>query len=391
VTHPKAQGRILIASSAACTVGFATILVQPVLLAEILTSREMSEASAGFILTIEMLAVAVASALCTRVFVGKRFFAIALIGTTLAALGNGLSFVTTGYGALLATRLLCGLGEGAALMVSGAAPARLPEPERAYAKINTVTIVIGTLLVYITPAVGRFIAGPVIFVVLLLCSAVLTPAILLMPRTERFATLEAWDQGVAPRTLSTTMVLVWISFFAFVTINSAIFSFCAVIGERAGLSADGVSTAIAVATLASLVGCALAGLVGLRLGRVVPMVVGVIVVAVALVALSNAHNAATFWLATSVQMIGDYFLMPYFQGYAAEEDPTGRGVAAINASIPLSYAVGPFLGGVVAQEFGFGTLGWIAILVNLLVIGMVLSIQPALLARMRRLAARSAT
>jgi predicted MFS family arabinose efflux permease len=367
----SADRRILIACSAACTVGFATIFVQPLLFAQILSVTGMTETSAGFVLTLEMLAVGLSSALCAKLCRGKSFRVIALVGTALALSGNGLSYVSTGYGALLTTRVLCGIGEGAALFVAGAACAHLPDPERAYAQINTVTIVIGTVLIYATPLVGRVIPPPTIFPTLLLCFAVLIPALMLMPRTERFAPHRELTPLAPPKRVSVGLALIWTAFFALVTVNSAVFSFCAIIGEKAGLDADGVSAAIAVATMASLVGCALAGVVDTRFGRLTPMVAGVVVATVALICLSNARNPLTFWLSASTQMICAYFLMPYFQGYAAQEDPTGRGVAAINAAIPLSYAVGPFLAGVVAQEFGFRELGWVALFVNIFVLGLI--------------------
>jgi MFS family permease len=380
------ERRVLIASAAACTVGFATIFVQPVVLAEILASKGLTDASAGFVLTVEMLAVAFSSALCTKLCRGKSFLAIALAGTAIASLGNWGSFAVSGYGALLTTRMLCGFGEGAALMVAGAAPARLPHPEHAYAKINTVTILIGTLLVYIAPMLSRFIAGPVIFPTMFFCFVALVPALLLMPRGERFAPQPALTSTRRP--ISVTLAMIWASLFLLVVVNSAIFSFSAVIGDRVGLSPDSVSAAIAVATISSLIGCGLAGWVGVRFGRLIPMLGGVIVVTVALVGLSNARNAATFWLSTSVQMIGDYFLMPYFQGYAAEEDPTGRGVAAVNAAIPLSYAVGPFLGGIVAEQLGFSVMGWLAVAVNTIVLGMILCLRPGFATMMRRMRTR---
>jgi predicted MFS family arabinose efflux permease len=385
------ERRVLVASAAVGSVGYASIFAQPLLIAEILASRGLTEASAGFVLTVEMLAVALSSVSCTRLCRGKSFLAIGLIGAIVAALGNWAAWVSTGYGALLAIRVLCGLGEGAALFVASAAPARFANPDRTYAKINTITILFGTLLIYVAPFVGRITGGAMIFPTMLLAFIALLPAVLLMPRGERFAHAQTSSTAPQGKPPSVTLVVIWSSFFIFVTMNSAVFSFCAILGERAGMTAVGVNSAIAVATLSSLIGSGLAGLIGTRFGRLLPMLSSIVLVTIALFFLSNARLPVTFWWTTNLQIIGDYFSLPYFQGSAAEEDPSGRGVAFVNATIPLSYALGPFVGGVVAEQYGFASLGWAAVAVNAIVFGMVVFLHPGVVNGLRRAAGRVAS
>lgn len=85
--------RVLIASAAAYTIAIATTWLQPVLVAELLAVRGTTEASAGLVLAVEMVAVSLSSAAYAKFGKGASFLTIAFIGTLLAAVGNVLSIV----------------------------------------------------------------------------------------------------------------------------------------------------------------------------------------------------------------------------------------------------------------------------------------------------------
>ena len=358
------ERRILVASAASCAVGFTTIFVQPILFFEIMSRAGLSESSTGVVLSVEMLAVSVSSGLCSRLCKNSSFVSVAVAGTVIAALANAISIVSSSYSSLLAARFLCGLGEGSALMVASVAPARFANPDRAYAIINAFTVIIGTLAVYVAPWVGRVTGGPMAFPTMLAIFTALIPAIVLMPRSERFAGAGVVSANVEAKTESGSLVALCSSFFVLITVNSAIFALSAILGRQAGLSEQAVNDAIAVAIMCSLVGSLVAGIIGVRFGRWLPMAVGVTAITVALYVMCTVHTPKSFRSTAAIQMMGDYFIFPYILGSAAELDRTGRGVAAANAAVPLSYAVGPFLGGVLLQYFGFGTLAWLAVILN---------------------------
>lgn len=56
-------------------------------------------------------------------------------------------------------------------------------------------------------------------------------------------------------------------------------------------------------------------------------------------------------------------------GVLAELDPTGRAVAATPAMLMIGSAIGPILGGTLVKFYGYGAIGWAAIVVNVLAFG----------------------
>jgi predicted MFS family arabinose efflux permease len=354
--------RVLIASAAAYTIGIATNWMQPVLVVEILSVKGTTETSAGLIVAVEMIAVALSCAACAKIGRGVSFLTIALIGTIVAALGNVLSLVAPSHPALLAARVLCGIGEGAPYMVCNAALARIADPDRGYAQINVSTIVCGIVLIYIAPIVGHFAGGHMAYPTLLICSVVLLPALLLMPRTERYMPIESVTGKDHTKTLS--IVVMSFGAFIFTMTYGALWSFCLVLGERTGLDAAEVTHALTVAVIFALAGSFLASVIGIRFGRVGPLGISLAIITIATVCISNTTHPTIFLVSLSVDMLTVYFLQPYFFGYAAAVDPSGRGPATLGAALFISVAVGPFLGGLLFERFGYSVIGWVAIVAN---------------------------
>ena len=354
--------RVLIASAAAYTIAIATNWLQPVLVTEILAVKGATEASAGLVVAVEMVAVALSSAACTKFGKGLSFLAIALAGTMVAAIGNVLSLVAPNHLSLLAARVLCGIGEGAPYMVCNAALARVADPDRAYAKINVSTIMLGTALIYVAPLVGHVTGGRMAYPTLLVCFAVLLPILFVMPRTERYTPAET-PMG-QERVNSLWILMMSFGAVAFGMTYGAMWSFCLVLGERTGLSSDAVTHAIAVAIMVALGGSLLASAMGSRFGRLAPLGVGLIVLTSAMVCVSNTHHPRVYSIAMGIDMIAVYFLQPYFFGYAAAADPSGRAPATLGAAFFFSIAIGPYLGGILFERFGYSVIGWVAIVAN---------------------------
>ena len=355
---------MLIAAVAANAIALSTNWLQPVLLVEILTLKGMSGASAGLVLSVEMLALSVSSALCAKLPRGTPFLPIALAGALTAGLGDLLSILAPDYRLLLASRILCGVGEGATMMVYSASLARFADPERAYGVVNVVSVLCGAILVYAAPAIGHFTGGRVTFPTLLAWIVLMIPALLLMPRSERLADSNSGATPAGGPVLSRSIVVIAVACFLFSVTGAAMWSFYFVIGGRTGLEADAINRAIAVATMLSLIGSLAASVMGSRFGRRVPISLGLVLVAGAIFWITHTQSATVYRLAMAVDLIGIYFLLPLFFGFAAAEDRGGRGAAMIGSAFFAGLAFGPWFGGVIFERFGYESMGWIAVVVN---------------------------
>ena len=144
----------------------------------------------------------------------------------------------------------------------------------------------------------------------------------------------------------------------------AMWSFYYLLGDMAGLSEVQVHNAVGTAALVSVVGALLATLVGARFGRLLPVTLGIIVLIVAINAMSHWHHPLAFRLGAALNVVGMYFLVPYFLGYAADQDPSGRDAAVTAGAFLLTGAVGPYFGGYIIENFGAGSMGWIVLIAN---------------------------
>jgi MFS family permease len=204
-----------------------------------------------------------------------------------------------------------------------------------------------------------------------------------MPRAERL------EQTVPSRERnnwhgpSPTIILILLALLAVTLANAIMWPFYFVFGIQAGLAADAVNHAIAVSILFALGGSALASLVGCRYGRLAPAALGLIVVGGSLFLLCHTTDPFLYRLSVDLDMLGSYFLFPYLFGYAATEDPSGRGAATIGAGIPVSFTIGPVLGGMLVQNFGNGVMGWAAALGNILAFALLALVDRALAGKAR--------
>ena len=82
--------------------------------------------------------------------------------------------------------------------------------------------------------------------------------------------------------------------------------------------------------------------------------------------MSHSHHPLVFRIGAVLIVAGTYFLVPYFLGYAAAQDPSGRDAAIVAGSFLLTGAVGPYLGGFIIETFGVGSIAMIVICTNLI-------------------------
>ena len=143
---------------------------------------------------------------------------------------------------------------------------------------------------------------------------------------------------------------------------AAIWAFAERIGVGAGFGPDAISPVIASNLLASAAGSALTTIIGTKFGRRFSLLLGLAVMAVAILALSGA---GTFWLyaaAIAGLGFGVGFVMPYQMATLAVLDKEGRFVVLITAAQGLGSAAGPLLGGLAVDIAGIRALVIMAVL-----------------------------
>jgi MFS family permease len=362
---------LFIAASAASIVAWSPTWLQPVMLAEFVSHGTMTHAAAGLIITFEMVSISVSAILYARIRQAS-VRSIGIGGLCIAAVGDSCALTAYGFGALLVTRMIAGIGEGALLMAANATLARFEQPDRAYARTYVVTNIMASVVFYVIPTMGAVFARPATFPALLSLLALTLPGVLALPRDRALAKSTRKIPALAPlRGDRRPVALIAISLFAYLLVIAAAWPTYVIIGVQTGLSAGEATHALAVAELCAFAGSLLASLVGTRFGRFLPLALGICLVESTLFTLTHTNDAWFFRLGIGAVMCGSYFVVPYFYGYAAAQDKSGRGAAVVGALAPLSFAVGPYLSGIILEHGTVGIVGWFALLAGLITVALV--------------------
>lgn len=362
-TSSQARGRswLMFAAAAAATCAAnATWWMQPLLMHELAVERGLQEFYAGIIISVEMAALALTTVVAARLLAGFRLRALALAGIGLALVAGLVSPFADNLPLILVLRALCGVGAGLALTTSNIIAARFPDPDKAFARMSLCSIFFGVVLVGSTPILQSRFGVDSIFWIMSLGFALLLPIVFALPSN---LTLDSPQPAAMEIRRAHRRRIFWLAGVTFATgcASGIMWVFYFLIGQEAGLSAAGVDTAISIAILAAICSTGLASLIGSQFGRLAPMGGGLLLLGASIFALSNHPGPLLFQAATMGNVAAIYFLTPYLFGAAADADSTGRGAVYVGGAFFLTGAVGPALGGFIAEHLGMAPLGIISI------------------------------
>lgn len=375
-TPSTESAREFIAGAGAFCLANATWWMQPIVLHNLIDRLEMSETSAGLILTVELAALSLGSALCARFSGGFSLRNIAVLGIMVAVVASYCSLVANSYIGLLAARAIVGVGTGAGLTMANTIAARFSDPQRVFSQFNVVAIIFGTILLSSFPYIVNTIEGATPYTALLICLLVLLIPISILPGAlsiEPYQTLENKSDGAVKHGYGVLLIclvtlLVGIS-------NSTMWAFNAVIAAQIGLSDEQASGTLSAAIFTAFVGVVLASIIGGRFGRFIPSSIALGLMAVAIFVLSNNPQPSNFTMATCVLVATIFFTLPYLFGLAAAQDKSGRGASYTLGVFFFSGAISPTVGGLAVENTGLSMLGILMVVVMVLSIMMIFMVD----------------
>jgi MFS family permease len=359
------ETRILVACGAAYCIANIGWWVQPAIVNEVIARFQVGEIRAGLIASAEMTAIAIGSVSFARLLQRFSLRRIAFVGIVIALLGAAWSSVAQLYDALLISRAVVGLGEGAALAVATAGIANFRDPDRAYGKINVAAILFGSLSFLLLGATASiFGQSHNVFPTILGGMALLYPLLWLVPSYVLKLTSDANRRRSRVASPTGALAALAVAVFIVGVTSGAMWSFYFILGTRAGLADGAINTTVTASVLLSVLGAGLATLIGAKFGRFLPVTFGILALTIAIASISLWHNPLVFTAGACLNVAGMYFLVPYFFAYAAAQDPSGRNAAIIGGVFLLTGAAGPYFGGYIIQEFDVSSMAPIVIVAN---------------------------
>lgn len=150
-------------------------------------------------------------------------------------------------------------------------------------------------------------------------------------------------------------------------VNQAmIFGFVERIGAWRGFDSAMVAGALIATGVVNLFPAVLAGLLDRRWSAARVICAGPLFQAVFCLSITLAPGFWVYAIAISLLIGVVTFTQIFAFGFLARLDPSGRAVAATPVMVMTGSAVGPLLGGVLAQHMGYESLGWAALVVGIL-------------------------
>ena len=281
-----------------------------------------------------------------------RTLSLVAAGIVIAAL-IALARIGT-YPASLATVFAIGLMMGALWTVAYRIFSATSNPERSFA----IGIVVSySALALVSYVVGRFfveqygLAGSSYFLGALIL--VLGLSALLLPEGDT-AEEKSAEQAHSRPSLPIVLALLGMlgTGFAF----AAVWAFAERIGVSAGYDASDISPVIASNLLASALGSVAATVLGMRAGRWIPLLAGMLMMLISVLALMQFTGFPVYAAAVAGLGFAIGFVLPYQMGNIAALDSRNQFVVLIAAAQGIGSAIGPWLGGAAADAGGYRLL-----------------------------------
>lgn len=340
---------------------FSGILFLPLLVSAYAGMVELGAARAGFVSTVQLVSLALSSAVVGVIMSRVSLRTITVVGVALLVVANLVTIDAQSVSRLVVARSISGLGEGALLGVLHIIVARTAKPERSYAAANFVVVLWGVFLYPIVAGATMFGAAAVYSAVLALglLAAFVTPLIpgknCARAREERSHQARSGHW----RASATLLVAVMIFYVG----EGALWAYVAEIGVSIRVSNDRIGEILSRAFALSLIGPVFAHILSDRLGRVFPLTASIAALIVVAYVLSRTADHRAYELAVYAFYLVFIFAVIYSTTFVAAMDKGGRITAFVPTLRSLGTALGPAMAGLVLMIYGsnFGALGLVVI------------------------------
>ncbi|MFM0341563.1 MFS transporter [Paraburkholderia fungorum] len=352
---PRDPASLVIGAIAAQVAGGLVTQMSPFTIAGLMDGLSLSERDAGFVVSLELLILAVTAIAITPVLSRFSDRRVALLAVALALSAQGASIFSASLPWLTLLRGLAGIGEGVLYAVSLTVVAsRANNPDKVYGYFQVAWALGSVALFGIGGQLTAAFAQRGIFALMTGVTLALAPLLLLIPDARAKGGKDV--ATVAARISPALGVMTLAATVLYLSVSSAIYAFSAPLGERAGLDTRAVSYALTVATLVGLAGAGAATAINVRWGRMIPISGFFAGFALVVLVLCLSHNPSAFIIALVASVVIYYFSVPYLFGLAAALDHSGRWAAAAGSAYLLGFAAGPLLAGVVITGTGYAGL-----------------------------------
>lgn len=341
--------------------GLLDMVALPIWIGSLVGHYQLTLVAAGALVTIFLAGVALVSATVSSRFEKADHRQLAAGGFALAATSFLLIALRSSLAELGVLHALAGLGVGAGLSVAHGTMGRSPDPHRLFAAAGISLGGFAVVMLGVLPPAVAALGGHVLFIAFALVLIVAAVAALSFPRFDTVRTGEGRVRSGLGKAVWATILGICLM----TLVNAMVFSFVEVIGAARAFPHAGIVAALIVMGLLNFAVVAPAAMLletTLRAQRVV--LVGPILQAALAITLTTTGQLLPWFMALALFTGVQIFTHTFAFGLLAQLDRTGRATAATPAMLMTGAALGPILGGVLAQNIGFTAIGLAACLLG---------------------------
>jgi predicted MFS family arabinose efflux permease len=321
-------------------VGEYALLIMPFILVAMMQTARISEAAAGRLVTLELIFMAIGSALVSTSLRPGRSVRPILAAASLAIIAaNVLCSLAHSPVPFAIGRALTGLGEGAVMATASAAVCATPNPHRLFSMIGTAVAVAASVALFAAPVLTQH-AGPAsLFWMLAVVPLLLLPCLPRIPIPQDTTTTVP-GMRLQGRLASAALL---VGFFLLWCGASGLWVYAERIGAEQNLAPTAVGMWLAVGQLAGIPGPIAAAWAGPRLGLRPALAAGCLGMAVAAVLFIFGGRGWTYGLGGCLASFWIMFVVPCFRSQMAAIDPSGRAVAASAGFYTVGFGAAPLV------------------------------------------------
>lgn len=376
---PESWQVLLSAFAASYGIGLLALLGLPFMFGATIDTFGLTESQAGLVGSAEFLAIMLASVLVAPFTATAPRRAIALVGSAIAITGNLLCIVDSSlsYESLVIYRSMAGVGCGFALAVGNATVCNVKDMQKMAAQMSVLFVALMAITMPLFSWVSATWGYQGIYAALALCSLVLTPLMLGLPRSANKNNTKQVSSTPISTFFSLPSALILMAAMIFAARDMAGWAFVERIGLEVGFSASDIGWLLSFQAVLGISGPLIASLVGSRFGLMMPVIFGILSSGIVYFAMLLFPESRQVYFTSAMFIGGTYFFaLAYLTALAAEVDPKGRVVAAFGGFLSAGVAIGPFMGGILVEHYGYSGTSWVIFaMVMLTLIFAVLSIN----------------
>ena len=328
-------------------IALAPLFLGPLLVGEYITSFDISESSAGLILSAEMSAFTLGSATIFAIL-KQNWRKIVATAITLMVIGNAAFLVAEGLWISVFLRLVAGFGSGMAMTMTIQIVGQMRNPDQIYGLWSVGQLSLGALGLYFFPTLIALGGIKALFSVLALLAMLMAFTLQFYP-IGRESTPGTDHRHTTPRQL-TLGLLCLLGLFLYYGAQAGVWAYMELIGTSWNLERKLVSQILFASLIAAIFGSGLAVMLSNRVGRTVPILAALLISAVSIMMLIQPAGMVRFAVAACLFNFAWYLFLPYISAVLAVVDENGRILTGFAVTTPMSLAAGPAIAALLIAE-----------------------------------------